>query len=201
MTWDDYYNGFYGWAESTQISRLSTLTDFGPSDEVYEIAENFFDEKIATRLIRKAIAFGVKFTTEEIIGLLNIVSDEIYSELAQANSDPYTYETLDELYGFVDDNIINKLAKKYKISELQEEYEIDAEPEPSKDPGFWGTLFALFGAASIDSHSGKSHNGRCNGDCANCPPHYGYRYGRWYYGHSHTRGCEFGGNKGDGGRD
>lgn len=22
------------------------------------------------------------------------------------------------------------------------------------------------------------HNGRCNGDCANRPPHYGYRYGR-----------------------
>ena len=26
-------------------------------------------------------------------------------------------------------------------------------------------------------------------------------YGRWYYGHSHSEGCEFGGNKCDGGRD
>ena len=47
----------------------------------------------------------------------------------------------------------------------------------------------------------KRHSGKCDGDCANCPPHYGYRYGRWYYGHSHIHGCEFGGNKGDGGRD
>lgn len=47
----------------------------------------------------------------------------------------------------------------------------------------------------------KKHSGKCDGDCANCPPHYGYRYGRWYYGHSHTEGCEFGGNKGNGGRD
>ena len=47
----------------------------------------------------------------------------------------------------------------------------------------------------------KKHNGKCDGDCANCPPHYGYRYGRWYYGHSHTEGCTFGGNKCNGGRD
>ena len=40
--------------------------------------------------------------------------------------------------------------------------------------------------------------GRCNGDCENCPPHYGYRYGRYYYGHDHHHGCEFGGNRGGG---
>lgn len=47
----------------------------------------------------------------------------------------------------------------------------------------------------------KKHSGKCDGDCANCPPHYGYRYGRWYYGHDHIEGCEFGGNKGSGSRD
>ena len=47
----------------------------------------------------------------------------------------------------------------------------------------------------------KKHSGRCDGDCANCPPHYGYRHGRWYYGHSHSEGCVFGGNKCNGGRD
>ena len=197
MTWDEYYEGFRGWAESTQISRLSTLTDFGSSDEVCEIAINFYDEKIATRLIRKALDYGVKFTTDEIIELRNSVSEEIYTELVQANSNPYTHEKLDELYGFVDDKTIGKLAKKYKIKDTEE----DQETGIVKKPGFWGTLFALFESPSMDESSQKAHNGRCNGDCANCPPHYGYRYGRWYYGHSHVRGCEFGGNKGDGGRD
>ena len=42
----------------------------------------------------------------------------------------------------------------------------------------------------------RSRMNRCDGNCANCPPHYGYRYGRWYYGHHHRHGCEFGGNKG-----
>lgn len=46
----------------------------------------------------------------------------------------------------------------------------------------------------------KKHSGKCDGDCANCPPHYGYRYGRWYYGHDHSEGCEFGGNKCGGGK-
>ena len=38
--------------------------------------------------------------------------------------------------------------------------------------------------------------GHCTGDCENCPPHYGYRYG-----HDHQYGCEFGGNRGSGGMD
>ena len=58
-----------------------------------------------------------------------------------------------------------------------------------------------------DAHTPKSasqkkkHTGKCDGDCANCPPHYGYRYGRWYYGHDHIEGCVFGGNKESGSKD
>ena len=48
------------------------------------------------------------------------------------------------------------------------------------------------------NYKAKRYSGRCDGDCANCPPHYGYRHGRWYYGHDHVEGCEFGGNKGGG---
>lgn len=125
MTWDEYYEGFWGWAESTRISRLSTLSDFGSSDEVCEIAINFYDEKIATRLIRKALEYGVKFTTDEIIELRYSVSEKIYSELVYANSNPYTYEKLDELYGFVDDIIIERLANKYKIKAPEEEQEVE----------------------------------------------------------------------------
>ena len=41
---------------------------------------------------------------------------------------------------------------------------------------------------------------RCDGNCSRCPAHYGYRYGRWYYGHGHQYGCERGGNGGSSGR-
>ena len=72
---------------------------------------------------------------------------------------------------------------------------------------FWEAMKALpssdsgFRTSEGGYPSEKKHSGKCDGDCANCPPHYGYRHGRWYYGHSHTEGCVFGGNKNNGGRD
>lgn len=48
--------------------------------------------------------------------------------------------------------------------------------------------------------TGGKKGGHCDGDCANCPAHYGYRYGRWYYGHGHQWGCSRGGNGGRTGR-
>ena len=41
---------------------------------------------------------------------------------------------------------------------------------------------------------------RCDGNCDSCPPHYGYRHGRWYYGHGHRHSCQRGGNGGYTGR-
>ena len=63
-------------------------------------------------------------------------------------------------------------------------------------------LFALFAGATLLAGLGSSDNCSryCNGDCDHCPPHYGYRYGRWYYGHGHQGGCERGGNGGASGR-
>jgi len=46
----------------------------------------------------------------------------------------------------------------------------------------------------------KKRPDRCDGDCDNCPPHHGYRYGRWYYGHGHQWGCTRGGNGGHDGK-
>ena len=49
-----------------------------------------------------------------------------------------------------------------------------------KGVGLFGLLIAGVAAAG-NAGSHKKHNGRCDGDCANCPPHYGYRYGHWYF--------------------
>lgn len=74
-------------------------------------------------------------------------------------------------------------------------------PSPPRDkPGFFTLLAAALTGVSLADRT-RSQERRCNGDCANCPPHYGYRHGRWYYGKGHQYGCEFGGNKGDGSLD
>lgn len=48
MEWADYYERFYDWAESTRISRISGLTDFDSSSEVFEIAQEFSDDNTGT---------------------------------------------------------------------------------------------------------------------------------------------------------
>ena len=59
-----------------------------------------------------------------------------------------------------------------------------------------GLLAASLIADEILSIEKPQKSNYCDGDCANCPSHYGYRYGRWYYGHGHQGGCERGGNGG-----
>lgn len=68
MTWDEYYEKFYDWAESTRASRISSITEFGTSDEICEIAQELFEDKLVQRLINRALSYGVKFKAEEIAG-------------------------------------------------------------------------------------------------------------------------------------
>lgn len=60
--------------------------------------------------------------------------------------------------------------------------------------GFYSIFHFLFGSKSKKTPN-RYNNQVCNRDCKNCPPHYGYRYGRWYYCHHHNQGCELGGNR------
>ena len=292
MTWAEYYDKFYDWSESTQISRLSSVKDFGPANEVCEIAEAFCDEKIASRLIRKALAAGVKFSSDDVSSLEGVVTDDLFLELTQSLGGSMSWdlfyehfydwkmstrrsnaiaqkqfgsaqeavdiaiELLDEdtatqflsnahaagvrfsaeeilqLDGSVSSSIIAKLAmnardhlsaedledisyllsdaevenvaQKHGITIEEEEDEFWEEPAPQRKRsgiGLFGALLlglSLFGG---NSKSRKKHSGHCDGDCANCPPHYGYRYGRWYYGRHHQYGCQFSGNHGGGGLD
>ena len=46
MTWRQYYDKFYDWADSTQISRISSITDFSDAktEEIIDAALSFVDE-------------------------------------------------------------------------------------------------------------------------------------------------------------
>ena len=100
------------------------------------------------------------------------------------------------------------------------EYKYGTNLKVSRKGGYWKYAFDcmevdFYGGTPTDSSDEEPikrlakktekpktrHAGKCDGDCANCPPHYGDRHGRWYYGHNHIEGCVFGGNKGSGGRD
>jgi len=204
MEWADYYDRFFDWADSTQISRISSLTDFDSdcSAEVLEIAQCFIDNKVAMRLINKAIAGGVRFSVDEVMELTSMVDKPILTRLADTATEPFSKEQLEELYMLIDDDVFERVSKRSNVDIFADEDEdIPVEQAPEPKLGFFTKLGLALGVASEFSGGKKEHNGRCDGDCAHCPPHYGYRYGRWYYGHHHQHGCEFGGNKGDGSGD
>lgn len=202
MDWNTYYEKFYDWANSTQINRLSQLTSFGPADEVTEVAQELLNEKAASRLIRKALTAGVAFSAENIMDLMDCCDKATMNQLLATAKCNFTQEQLEDFWGSVDDEVLERTARKNCVTLFEDEdTEWDDEPwewepEPVSTPklGFWAAL----GLGGHFSQKKRGHSGRCNGDCAHCPPHYGYRYGRWYYGHSHSYGCEFGGNHGDG---
>ena len=70
MDWDSYYEKFYEWATSTQIKKMSSLTSFGASAEVAEVAQeymvrlkllrNLFLELATHRMIMDSVFIALK---------------------------------------------------------------------------------------------------------------------------------------------
>ena len=64
MTWAEYYERYGGWQESTQYSRLASITNFGPdgspSEEICDCIQ-YVDTRTATSILRRALAAGVRF--------------------------------------------------------------------------------------------------------------------------------------------
>lgn len=70
-TWDEYYEKFYDWAESTQVRNLSALTSLGNADEVAEIIiELQVNVPAANRLLKKAVEAKLKFTGTDLVEFL-----------------------------------------------------------------------------------------------------------------------------------
>ena len=104
----------------------------------------------------------------------------------------------------LDETLVERISRRSGIPYSDPNADEDFDDEPvctaprAKKPGLLSAL--LMGFAMGGTPAPSNHSGCCSGDCANCPPHYGYRYGRWYYGHGHSHGCEFGGNGGCSGK-
>lgn len=207
MTWDDYYGGFYDWSPSTQKNYTYRLSDYGSAGEVWEVAQElaFQDEAFATKFLEKALAAGVRFTPDQVLEMMGTVEESVLSKIAERTDVPFDREQLEEIYMMIDDASFQRISRRAKINVFDDEPAAYEQPEqvqyilPKKKKVGLFTALASFAAGSpLAGQVRKKHDGHCDGDCANCPPHYGYRYGRWYYGKGHQYGCEFGGNKGDG---
>ena len=146
MTWEEFYDKFYEWADSTQVSRISQLTSFGSHEQVAEIIQMYYDEKAACRLAKKALAAGVRFTPEEIVEMQGSVSKECMNQMVTTAIGDFTQEQVEEITFSVDDDIYADLEKRYcHYDEDDEVFEEPVEEAPrQKKPG---KLFGLFAFA------------------------------------------------------
>ena len=207
MTWDDYYEGFYDWSPSTQKSYTYRLTDYGPADEVWEVAQElaFQDEAFAAKFLEKALAAGVRFSPDQVLEMTGTVEESVLGKIAEQTDIPFDREQLEEIYMMIGDDSFQRISRRAKVDVFDDEPAACEQPErvqyilpKKKKVGLFTALAAFAAGSALAGRGKKKHDGHCDGDCTNCPPHYGYRYGRWYYGKGHQYGCEFGGNKGDG---
>ena len=168
-------------------------------------------------LIDEICSGTTHFSQQEVLSLIDALpKGNTVNKLVGSTDACFTAEGLSQLRDYdIDESLIEKIARRSGIA-----YGVaDAEPgintyeeykPPRRRVGLFTSLMIMFGFAVEDKsrRNRKSKPGpwaemvgknkhRCNGDCAHCPPHYGYRYGRWYYGHGHQSGCELGGNGGE----
>lgn len=153
MDWDQYYEKFYDWATSTQISRMSSLTSYGASSEVAEVAQEYMDEKAASRLIKKAVAYGVQFTPEEIYDLSGCCNTEAMNVLLDSSKCRFTKEQLEDLYGAVDDEVLERVAARNKISLFEDDEDEEMMMRLSRKSSSMSRLLLPLKSASLQSFS------------------------------------------------
>lgn len=117
MTWEEYYDKFYDWAESTQIKKLSSVDSLGAAEEVAEVMLEFaFNrEDIVNRIARKAIEQKLVFSAKNIGDLTNCMDVNLQNQLALQSVQAFSKDDLVTLEGLVDDDVLVQL---YKVKGL-----------------------------------------------------------------------------------
>lgn len=214
MTWDDFECCYSDWSEELTARRIAKLNDFGDPESVCEVIMCMPTSELEDALYKRAVKKGVKFTEEQLDNM-----GHIEFQVKKALDGFGTDEQVSQLQQKVD-VLCKQLDEQYPEPAQQKQ---NQNKETAKGIlGFLGMIVAaIFGVFAVflgvifgltKKYDGGSHRhssswgsfgnhskkkgSHCDGDCANCPAHYGYRYGRWYYGHGHQHGCVRGGNGG-----
>lgn len=135
MLWEEYYEKIDEWANSTAGNHLSKLESFGPPEEIiYVINELAFEnEKAATRLLRMATDFGVKFTGEQLAEICLICEESEIERAIRHSCSHFSAADIEALYGCYDDDLVVEVAKKACLPLPEDLREWDEEDEDEVD--------------------------------------------------------------------
>ena len=162
MTWEEYYDKYYDWADSTKIKKLSSVEKLGPADELTDVMMDltFEHEEISNRIARKAIAQNIVFSADNIETLNCAIDSDLLDKLFMQSASEYSQKDLELLEGLIDDELLAAGYKKkgYRLPEtlsyLEEIDDADPDDEFVKEldsnrPG--GIFKKLFMAFAIGS--------------------------------------------------
>lgn len=157
------------------------------------------DEETLSRAVTES---REPFTPEQIIELVDNVDEDALSKAVRSAKEPFTPEQVTGLIDNVDDGALSRAVKntkgqftKAQLEELEESgfcfsngifEDTDGGKESRETVHEFGGG-CLLGLLGIFLGSSKKEDGS---SCHDSAPHYGYRYGRWYYGNDHSYGCE-----------
>lgn len=123
MTWDEFYDSYLGWADSTVSSRISQISDIQNADaaEIVDCCQ-CIDEPLAGRLLRKAMKAQITFTVAQVAELAIFISDEeLLNTIAAEVSGPCTQDDLEELNNDgIRDDVITDIARRYNLRDPNE---------------------------------------------------------------------------------
>ena len=115
-TWEEYYEKFYDWAESTQVRNLSQLTTLGDVDEVAEIIiELQVNVPAANRLLKRANEAKMAFKVDDLVEFLNICDVKIAEEAVCNSITRLSEADMEELYGYMSEELIVDICKQRKF--------------------------------------------------------------------------------------
>ena len=183
--WDDFYSECSVLPEDILLRCIPRIEKFGQSCEVADAIMSV-QSPADDALYERAVCCGVRFTEQQ---------------MREMGRDDLLFVKEVKKIGDLTDEQINDFSKRVEDARISVHSYAENSRTPKKRKHSAKQaigLGALIGIFSGLFGGKKRHSGKCDGDCANCPPHYGYRYGRWYYGHGHNYGCERGGNRGGG---
>ncbi len=111
MTWEEYYENYYDWAESTAIKKLSSVDMLGNADEVTEIICDFFPshKDICNRIARKAISQKLVFTWDNLQDIDECIESDLQIQLLTQSYSSFSKEDLEDMEGLYDEEVINKI--------------------------------------------------------------------------------------------
>ena len=123
MTWEQFYDGYLCWFDSTISSRLSQIYDLQNADtaEIVDCCQ-CIDETLTCRLFRKAEKAQLSFTYAQVAELAVFIGDEeLLKTLAIAATGLCAQEDLEVLNNNeIRDDVITDITKHYNLHDPNE---------------------------------------------------------------------------------